>query len=301
MASNWELDGRTALITGAARGIGLGTAQALAKRGVRVAMLDVDGPAVEAAAAGVPGAVALAADVTDRNGLGAAVDRAVAELGGLDIVMANAGVAPTGFIRSVDEATFERTIAINLVGVWRTVRLTLPHVMERRGYVLNVASLAAIVGTPVFGSYGPSKAAVESFSNQLRMEVAHHGVDVGCGYFGFIDTDMVRGAYVHPAYELLRSKLKGPIGKTYPISKAIDAVVAGIEGRARLVYAPKWVRAAIAAGPVLVRLSERDARKHLPEAEAAFEREVAEKGVAAASSAAGPGGEAATAAQPRGE
>src|SRR5688572_12392992 len=130
MATNWELNGRTALITGAARGIGLGTATALAQRGVRVAMLDVDGAAVETAAAGVPGAIALAADVTDRAGLASAVDQAVAELGGLDIVMANAGVAPTGFIRSVDEATFERAVAINVIGVWRTVRLCLPHVIE---------------------------------------------------------------------------------------------------------------------------------------------------------------------------
>ena len=299
MASEWKLDCRVALITGAARGIGLGTAKALASRGVRVAMLDVDADALERAAAEVPGSAGFPADVTDRDGLEAAVAAAVERFGGLDVVMANAGIAPVGFIRSIDEETFERTIAINVIGVWRTVRLTLPHVLERRGYVLPVASLAALGGVPAFGSYGPSKAAVEAFANQLRAEVAHHGVDVGCAYFGFIDTDMVRGAFAHETYSQLREGIRGPIGRTSSLDGAVAAVVRGIERRSRLVYSPRWVRAAIALRAGLARAAERDALKLLPEGERTYEAEIAAKGVAEASRPAGPGGQAGMAAAER--
>ena len=290
--TQWQLDGRVALITGAARGIGLGTASALAQRGVRVAMLDVDASELERAAAGVPGSAAFAADVTDREELAGAVDAAVERFGGLDIVMANAGIAPVGFIRSVDEEVFERTIAVNVIGVWRTVRLTLPHVLERRGYVLNVASLAALGGVPAFGSYGPSKSAVEAFANQLRVEVAHHGVDVGCAYFGFIDTDMVRGAFAHDTYKRLREGIRGPIGKTTSVDGAVAAVVRGIEERRRLVVSPRWVRAAIAMRAALARAADRDARRVLPAIEPVYEADVARQGAAEASRPAGPGGDA---------
>ena len=288
----WELDGRSALITGAARGIGLGTSRALAARGMRVAMLDVDAAALEEAAATVPGAAAFPADVTDRDGLRTAVEAAVERFGGLDVAMANAGIAPVGFIRSVDEEVFERTLAINVTGVWRTVRYALPHVIARRGYILPVASLAALSGVPAFGSYGPSKAAVESFANQLRVEVAHHGVDVGCAYFGFIDTDMVRGAFAHETYSRMRAGLKGPIGKTTTLDGAVAAVVRGIAERRRLVVSPRWVRAAIALRAPLTRAAERDALRLLPEMEKVYEGEIAERGVAAASAPAGPGGAA---------
>ena len=107
--------------------------------------------------------------------------------------MANAGIAPGGMVRSTDPAAFERTIEINLLGVWRTVRACLPHVIERQGYVLVIASLAAAVHGPGMAAYSASKAGAEAFADSLRAEVKHLGVDVGVGYFSFIDTDMVRG------------------------------------------------------------------------------------------------------------
>jgi short-subunit dehydrogenase len=159
--------------------------------------------------------------------------------------------------------------------------------------VLAIASLAAPIPAPTLASYGPSKAAVESLANILRVEIRHLGVDVGCGYFGFMDTDMVRGSEERPLYKQLRTAIKPPVGKTYPAQMAIDAAVRGIEQRARLVYAPKWVRVAIAGRTVLQKLGERDAGKVLPAADAAFAAEVREKGVAEASRPSGPGGEAA--------
>jgi NAD(P)-dependent dehydrogenase (short-subunit alcohol dehydrogenase family) len=145
---------------------------------------------------------------------------------------------------------------------------------------------------PALGSYGPSKAAVESFSNQLRVEVAHHGVGVGCAYFGFIDTDMVRGGFESATYQVLRRTLRGPIGKTTSVEGAAAAVVRGMQERSRLVTAPKWVRGAIAARAVMGRLADREALTAMRDAEAAFDAEVAREGAAAASAPAGAGGAA---------
>jgi NAD(P)-dependent dehydrogenase (short-subunit alcohol dehydrogenase family) len=289
----WDLEGRSVLITGAARGIGLGTARGLAARGARVALLDIDADALGEAGESVAGSRTFVADVTDEGSMAAAVAGTVEAFGGIDVVMANAGMAPLGLLRYVDPVVFDRAWQVNFGGAWRTIRLTLPHVIERRGYVLAIASLAAPLAAPTLASYGPSKAAVESLANMLRMEVRHLGVDVGCAYFGFMDTDMVRGVEDRPLYVQLRSAIKPPIGKTYPASMAVAAAVKGIENRSRLVYAPKWARGVIAARTLLQRISERDAVDTLAAADAAFAAEVREKGAAEASRPAGAGGAAA--------
>ena len=141
-----SLDGKVALVTGGARGIGAETARLLIARGARVALLDLDGEQLAATAAELgPSAVPFVADVTDTAGLEQAVAAAVRELGGIDVALVNAGVATFGTVRTIDPAAFEGTIEINLLGAWRTIRACLPHVVERRGYVLVVASMAAIL------------------------------------------------------------------------------------------------------------------------------------------------------------
>ena len=132
---------------------------------------------------------------------------------------------------------------MNLLGVWRTVRACLPHVIERRGYVLVIASAAAASHSPGMAAYAASKAGAEAFANSLRAELAHLGVNVGVGYFAFLDTDLVRGADTHPVFGKLRFELPGPLGKTYPLPDAVGKVVDGIERRARTVVFPGWVRA----------------------------------------------------------
>jgi NAD(P)-dependent dehydrogenase (short-subunit alcohol dehydrogenase family) len=136
----WDLNGRAVLITGAARGIGAESARRLAARGARVALVGLEPEELERVAAECPAAVFFEADVTDHGALAAAVDGTVDALGGIDVVIANAGIGTVGFARSMDPEAFERTLEVNLLGVWRTVRACLPHVIERRGYVLNVAS-----------------------------------------------------------------------------------------------------------------------------------------------------------------
>src|SRR5919108_5990057 len=188
---DWSVQGRTVLITGAARGIGAESARRLASRGANLALVGLEPEGLERVAEQCgAGAAWFEADVTDWDALERAVEGTVERFGGIDAVVANAGIAPTGTVRLTDPAAFERTIEVNLLGAWRTVRACLPHVVERRGYVLVVASLAAVAHSPGMSAYAASKSGVEAFANALRVEVRPLGVDVGVAYFSWIDTDM---------------------------------------------------------------------------------------------------------------
>jgi NAD(P)-dependent dehydrogenase (short-subunit alcohol dehydrogenase family) len=291
---DWTTRGKTVFITGAARGLGAETARRVAARGANVALVGLEPEELERVAAQCGANAAwFECDVTDAEALERAVQGTVDRFGGIDVVMANAGIAPVGMTRSTDPEAFERTIEINLLGVWRTVRACLANVIERRGYVYITASMAAPLHAPGMAAYAASKAGVEAFGDSLRGEVKHLGVDVGVGYFGFIDTDMVRGADAHPAIGKLRDQMGGPLMKTYPLSKAGQAIADGIEGRKRWVVVPRWARALILARTLIQPLVEKQAQGHAAEADAAFMRDIEERGVAAASGPVGPGGEAA--------
>jgi NAD(P)-dependent dehydrogenase (short-subunit alcohol dehydrogenase family) len=260
------------LVTGAARGIGAETARRLAARGARVALAGLEPDELERVAADCPGSVVLACDVTDRDAIETAVASAVAALGGLDAVVANAGIAPMGFVRSMDAVAFERTIEVNLLGVYRTVAAALPHVIERRGYVLCIASMAAVSHMPGMAAYAAAKSGVEAFADALRLEVAHLGVGVGVAYYSFIDTDLVRAADRHELASGLRAKARWPISKTYPVSEAAEAAVRGIERRSRWVCCPRWLPVTILARGVLQLTSEKTALMAIPEADALAQR-----------------------------
>jgi NAD(P)-dependent dehydrogenase (short-subunit alcohol dehydrogenase family) len=239
-----------------------------------------------------PNAAPFEADVTDWHALERAVEGTVERFGGIDVVMANAGIAPAGMVRSMDPRAFEKTIEVNLLGAWRTVRSCLPRVIERKGYVLVTASLAAAAHAPGMAAYSASKAGVEAFADSLRSEVKRLGVDVGVAYFGFIDTDMVRGTDAHPALSKLRDDSLGPLGKTHPVSTVGRAVLAGMEGRSRTVTVPRWVKAVLYLRGVLQPLTERAAYDRAAEADQAFLEDIQERGAEAASAPIGAGGEA---------
>lgn len=286
------------LVTGAARGIGAGVARALAARGAKVALvgLEPDELAKVAVECG-PDSAWFEADVADRGAIEAAVAATVERFGGIDVVIANAGIATGGTVRSIDPDMWERVVEVNLMGSWRTVRAALPHVIARRGYVLQIASLAAVAHAPFMSAYCVSKAGVEAFADSLRTEVARHGVDVGVAYFSWIDTDMVRGADARRELGGMREKLAGPMGKTSTLEQCVDGVVDGIERRRRWITVPGWVRAAILLrGPLSV-LIDRTGRREVPEVEdkmlAAIERE----GAAAVTAPVGAGGAADSAAR----
>jgi NAD(P)-dependent dehydrogenase (short-subunit alcohol dehydrogenase family) len=278
-AASRSLQGRTALITGAARGIGAEAARQLAGRGARVSLVGLEPDELARVAADCgPDSRWFEADVTDWDALSAAVEATVRVAGGIDVVVANAGIAAGGPLRYMPEETFARVIDVNLVGMWRTVRLCLPHLIERRGYLLTVASLAAIAPQfPGFAAYSASKAGLEAMAKSLRVEVKHLGVDVGVAYFGWIDTALVRGGDEHPAFAFLRSKMKGPVAKTAPVSDAGAQIVRAVERRAR-VAGPGWLRAMLPLRGMLDRKLERDIGADVPEAMALFEAELQSTG-----------------------
>jgi len=285
----YPIAGRRILITGGARGIGAETARRLAERGARIALVGLEPQLLaETAARCGPTAAWFEADVTDTPALEAAVEAAAEQLGGIDVVLANAGVAAAGTVRTIDPAAFERTIEVNLLGVWRTVRAALPHVIRSRGYVLPVASVAAAAHAPGMAAYAASKAGVEAFANCLRLEVAHLGVDVGVAYFSWIATDLVLGGESHPAFALFRSKLRGPSATTLPVGDAAEAIVRGIERRSRAVVAPAWVRAFLALRGIAQPLNERDSRRWASEVVGVAEAEAERRGAEAASVPDGP-------------
>jgi NAD(P)-dependent dehydrogenase (short-subunit alcohol dehydrogenase family) len=289
----WSLSGRTVLITGAARGIGAESARHMARRGARVSLVGLEPEELERVASEIgENAAWFEADVTDPDALRAAVEGTGERFGAIDVVMANAGIAPAGMTRSMDPAAFERTIEINLLGVWRTVRACLPQVVERRGYVLVVASLAAAVHGPGFSAYAAAKAGAEAFGDSLRTEVRHLGVDVGVGYFSWIATDMVAGADRHPAIGFARAKLPGPFARTYPVSAAGAAVAEGVERRRRWIVVPGWARLLLLLRGVLFPIFEAGGQRDVVEADERFLRDVEERGVEASSAPVGAGGEA---------
>ena len=267
--------GKSILITGAAHGIGAETARRLAARGARVALVGLGPEELERVAAQCPGSIAVEADVTDRDAVGRAVAQTAEAFGGIDVVIANAGIAAPGFARTTDPDDFERTIDVNLLGVWRTVRACLPHIIERKGYVLPVASFAAMGHAPAMSAYSAAKAGVEAFGNALRIELRPFGVAVGVAYFSWIDTEMVRGADASELGGAMRAMLKGPMARTYPVSDAADALVRGIEHRRRIVVWPRWLLGAYAARALLPVATEAMMKKDAAKLDAIGEREAA--------------------------
>jgi NAD(P)-dependent dehydrogenase (short-subunit alcohol dehydrogenase family) len=240
------LDGKVVLITGAGRGIGSETAKALAGHGAKLVLTDVDEPALKdtVAAIGEDSALGVVADVCDLGAMEDAVAQGVARFGGLDVAVANAGIASYGSVLAVDPATFRRVVDINVNGVFHTVRAALPSLIERQGYVLVVSSLAAFAPAPGLAAYNASKAGAEHFANALRLEVAHHGVDVGSAHMSWIDTPLVQDAKRDlSAFAEMIGKLPPPLNRTTDVQTCVDGFVAGIATRARRVYVPGWVGA----------------------------------------------------------
>jgi len=203
----------------------------------------------------------------------------VEAFGGIDTVFANAGIGAPGFVRTMDPESFERVIEVNLIGVWRTIRACLPHVIERRGYVLPVASIAAILPPVGLAAYGAAKSGVEALGHALRVETQGFGVDVGVAYFSWIDTEMVRGGDRTELGATMRAGLKGPLARSHPVSVAAEAVVSGIEHRRRVVACPRGLVATLMAlRPLLPRLTELALRRDIAEYDRIAEREAATRG-----------------------
>ncbi|MFF5448084.1 short-chain dehydrogenase/reductase, partial [Streptomyces sp. NPDC012888] len=235
------LDGRTAVVTGAARGLGEQLAYALARRGVRVAVVGLEEDRLARLAAALPGGAAWAVDVTDPEALARTAEDVSLRLGPPSVVVANAGVCAGGPLEQEPPETWRRIVEVNLVGSALTARCFLPALDRTRGYFLQVASLAALAPAPLLSAYCASKAGVESFAQCLRAEVAHRGVGVGVAYVGWVGTDMIRAADRTEAFQELRSRMPGPLGSVQDPARVVDRLVRGIEHRAVHVESPPWL------------------------------------------------------------
>jgi len=261
--------GQVVVVTGAARGIGAGLARVLTDRGARVALLGLEPAELAAVSATLPASRSYEVDVTDGAALAEVARQVVAHFGRVDVVIANAGIGDGGPLLSTEAAAYDRIIEVNLLGSVRTVRAFLPSLVASRGYVLQVASLAALVPAPMMSAYCASKSGVEAFAHALRVEVRHHGVRVGVAYLSWTDTDMVRNADAKAGLGELRARLPWVFGKTYPLGPAVARLADGVEGRRAHVYGQGWIRLVPAVRGMLPALAVLGARD-VPEVEAAL-------------------------------
>lgn len=259
------LAGRRVVITGAARGIGALTARRLHERGARVALMGIEPELLKHVAAECGDAPWFECDVSDREQVDTAVESAVAALDGLDVAMANAGVAAQLPLVGGDPRVFEQHVEVNLLGTYYFVRAAGPHISHPRGYALVTSSLAAAVHGPLIGAYAASKAAVEALGNSLRIELAPTGARVGVAYYAELDTDMTSRGFATQAANLMPLGGHGHL-PVNPVEPAIDAIERGIARRARRVVSPRWGVGVLLARGFSQRFVELQVRRNVAKA-----------------------------------
>jgi len=221
-ADRSEFDGLVAVVTGAASGIGLATALELARRGATVAAVDRD-------ATGVPSALhAFECDVTDGPGVARTVERIAVELGGIDVLVNNAGIGAQGTVGDNDDQEWLRVLDVNVVGIARMSAAALPHLRRSRAAaVVNTASIAALVGLPRRAAYSASKGAVLALTRAMAADHVREGIRVNCVSPGTADTPWVQRLLAKaedPAVELARLEARQPTGRLVTADEVAQAI-----------------------------------------------------------------------------
>ncbi|MFI5273213.1 MAG: 3-oxoacyl-ACP reductase FabG [Ktedonobacterales bacterium] len=192
-----QLDGRVALVTGAARGIGAATAARLSAAGARVALADLDLAGCEATAARITGesggeTLALACDVADSASVQQMVDAVLARFGRLDILVNNAGIIRDNYLHKMTDDEFDRVISVHLRGAFLCARAAQkPMVEQRYGRIISVSSTSAL-GNRAQANYSAAKAGIQGLTRTLALELGRFGITANAVAPGFIDTDMTR-------------------------------------------------------------------------------------------------------------
>ena len=195
------LSGKVALVTGGASGIGTGIARILAARGARVAIGDLDARAAAGIAAGLPGALGLRLDVTDRASTSAAVDQVEERLGAVEVLVNNAGVSSVAPFLDITDQDWDRLMNVNLRGVLIVTQRVLAAMRERRsGRVINISSMAGKEGLPNLAHYCATKFGVVGLTQALANEVASYNVTVNAVCPGVVRTPL----WDDPAAGILR-------------------------------------------------------------------------------------------------
>ncbi len=283
----FDLNGKVALVTGGARGIGYETARQMHMRGASLAVVDIDETEAREGAERIgPRAIGIATDVTDHTAVMGAVAETVERFGGLDVVVANAGIAQKKLatVRGIGVEEWERVFEVDLLGVWRTVRAALPQIVERQGQVVVTSSAYAFVNGVFNSPYATAKAGVEALGRSLRTELTPLGASASVAYFGWVETKLVLDA-VEENGDRMQRNLPGFLRRRIQPDEAGAAVVRGIEERAPRIFAPQWWRYASALrgilNPLLDRRFESDATMTTTVRE--IESEADEQGAAAVS------------------
>jgi 2-keto-3-deoxy-L-fuconate dehydrogenase len=217
-----EFGGMAAVVTGGASGIGLATAELLAGRGARVAVLDLNPDGLPAPLLG------LRADVTDDAEVRAAVDAAASALGGIDILVNNAGIGAQGTVSDNSDEQWHRVLDVNVVGMVRVTRAALPHLRDsRHAAIVNTCSIAATAGLPNRALYSASKGAVQSLTLAMAADHVAEGIRVTCVNPGTVDTPWVRrllAAAEDPEAELRALAARQPSGRLVSADEVAAAI-----------------------------------------------------------------------------
>ncbi|GAA3815793.1 SDR family NAD(P)-dependent oxidoreductase [Streptomyces chiangmaiensis] len=217
-----DFEGLKALVTGGASGIGRATADLLAARGAQVAVLDLDPSSVDKPL------LAYQADVTDDASVRAAVAAAATELGGLDVLINNAGIGAQGTVEDNDDEQWRRVLDVNVLGMVRTARAALPHLRESaHAAIVNTCSIAATAGLPQRALYSASKGAVLSLTLAMAADHVREGIRVNCVNPGTVDTPWVGrllDAAPDPAAERAALQARQPTGRLVTAAEVAGAI-----------------------------------------------------------------------------